>query len=192
MECLLRICFRHLHGSGMEIKVAMPASFKGLWLIAFIHFQFDKHLEARRAASSAEQADAGHPLRSTKPFMQSCKEANSDDAQYSSCLARLLDTRPDLFQNYMAGDDVNSRSGEATESEQDAARPPAGRHCEACRRPRDRRGVGSPLCHGCSGVDDWPLTASPLRAVIERRRLLLREGEGMALRSAGRVAAAPN
>lgn len=42
MECVLRLGMNHMHGSGVAIQAAVPGGAKGLWLIAFLHYQLEK------------------------------------------------------------------------------------------------------------------------------------------------------
>jgi len=58
MEGLLRIGMLSLHASGVALQAAAPSSVKVIWLLTFLHAEFDKRI-ARKAEDDARKAAAG-------------------------------------------------------------------------------------------------------------------------------------
>merc|ERR1712232_811571 len=148
VESLLRISLQYLSGSGVAVQSAAPAGVKCLWLIAFLHYHFDKqecqHRDAK--SSGAHGFSAGGYKRPAE--LPQC-------ANYNSCITRLMDASPDLFEQWLDVDEGHECSTPGVALGRDAAL--AKKTCRTCARKRSRRGVGSIFCHGCSGVDDRPL-----------------------------------
>eukprot|EP00931_Biecheleriopsis_adriatica_P050724 TRINITY_DN29397_c0_g1_i1.p1 TRINITY_DN29397_c0_g1~~TRINITY_DN29397_c0_g1_i1.p1 ORF type:complete len:1282 (+),score=201.08 TRINITY_DN29397_c0_g1_i1:112-3957(+) len=150
-ECMLLLCSRHMHGSGVPAKFGSPGAARGHWLVGFLHHHFCKSGKAFDE-KQAQQAEPKQRLMEHLP----------DGARYQSRMQALIQSKRDLFSRWHK-DGMLSNPKPWT-SESDCI-------CSTCKRKRDVCGIGSAFCHVCSCVDAEPLSEHLLHPLLQRSRL---------------------
>jgi len=169
-ECLMLLCSKHMHGSGVPIKAGALGGVKGMWLVSFLHHHFDEMAKVQGDVAKKAQDDPFEAARHGLPTQgasgkqeDQAEEIPPVSAHYQTVSAALLEKIPELFTRCLNPDEeVPMVEPWASESQ---------KRCSHCKRQRSKRGLGSVFCHVCSCVDSQPLLENLLYPVIERSRL---------------------
>eukprot|EP00746_Dinoflagellata_sp_MGD_P089027 gnl/MRDRNA2_/MRDRNA2_35168_c0_seq1.p1 gnl/MRDRNA2_/MRDRNA2_35168_c0~~gnl/MRDRNA2_/MRDRNA2_35168_c0_seq1.p1 ORF type:complete len:1141 (-),score=194.43 gnl/MRDRNA2_/MRDRNA2_35168_c0_seq1:7-3429(-) len=199
IECILKIVMLYLNSSACSVQSVAPTYMKCLWLISFLHFSFQGHVDRYEDLNRARpwSQSSTRPTTSQESTRPATRETNrpatvsTDMSEGSVPSSRRTSKQKNLEPVvFVVSDDLTKKRepgqrvsytspleqlmSESPDLFVDWPHRPKHPHhgtCSLCGR-RPWNGWGSGMCHGCSIVDQISIHDGLLYPIIERSRII--------------------